>query len=328
MAIPAGNTGLPESTNSTAQQTVPSGPIGPVASTGHLSMYDMLWISRYSRPTFVVDLFQGNGPMSADDDPQASLYALDDDGQIIIPALWTRDVAQVGIGHYPLTLTTVDTQTMGNYELQFTYTVNGDDEIAVYDIEIGPYAPTYVALDDNWRSVIDGIWWKFADLYDSPYGGPNLQVYVQTHFGRERVAQMLSSALQTLNTATAGNTNYAVNGTDFPFSQWLGLLQDSLYMEVLAHLVRSYVEQPEVILGTAISRVDRRDYMQRWQEVLQSEQTQFDKDLGRWRMANLGLDRVHVLVAGGAYGKWGPTAAMGTSGEAAARGYFAMVRRY
>lgn len=293
-----------------------------------LNQYDMLWVSRYSRPAFTLDINTGAGPTDVDDVVTAHLYTLDGEGQIVTPAVWTRMVPRISVGHYVTTLASTDTQVLGNYELQMTYEVGGSSEVDVWDFQIGPQSRTYDGLTPDWRTVVDGVWWKFQDLYDSPYGGPNLQVYVQTHFGRERLAMMLADAIQSMNTATQGNTNYQVNGTDFPFGAWLGVLQDSLYVEVLKHLVRSYVEQPEVILGTAVSRVDRRDYMQRWQEVLQGAQDDLKSELSSWKLANLGLGNVHVLVSGGAYGRWGPTAPMGSQGDAAARGYFALARFY
>jgi hypothetical protein len=119
---------------------------------------------------------------------------------------------------------------------------------------------------------------------------------------------------------------YSIGELGFPLIEWGPLLSDVLYVETIKHLVRSYLEQPEVVLGTAVSRVDRRDYFNRWQEILQIEDRDVQADLKRYRMANLGLGNFHVLVAGGVYGNMGYYETPGGIGAAAARGYFFVTR--
>lgn len=285
------------------------------------------FVSKYSKPTFAIEIYRDGAPGAADGTVEASWYPIGAEGPAEDPA-WTREALPVAgePGTYALTLTGADTSVLGDYELRFTYEVAGSPEIYGYDVQVGPAARTYDAMPAAWSGIVDRVWLRFADLFDSPYGGPNLQVYIQTHFGRERLAQLMPAALQTLNNVSMPHKSFEVNGTDFDFAAWGGLLERSLYIEVLKHLVRSYVEQPEVILGTAVSRVDRRDYMQRWQEVLNSELQDFNRDLSRYKMAYLGLGNVHVLVSGGAFGNMGPYMNAGGAGEAAARGYFAIRR--
>lgn len=284
---------------------------------------DRRFLSRYSSATFAINVYRGGALADADAAVTGTLLREGD----TTPA-WTRDATTPATGVYEVALSSADTVTPGEYTLTFNYTVDGQPQVYGYDIEIGQSSPAYDALGggSDWAGVVEGVWAKFADLFDSPYGGPNLQTYMQTNFGRNRLAQLLPAALQRLNSATVGHASYAVGATGFPFGDWGGLLQQSLYIEVLKHLVRSYTEQPEVILGTAVSRVDRRDYTQRWREVLDMETTEFERDLSRYRLANLGLGNVSVLVSGGAFGKLGPWVNAGGAGEAAARGYFAVRR--
>ncbi len=291
-----------------------------------VSNLDRRYVSRYTRPTFAVEIYRGGAPGPADGPVTGSLFRVSTDGVPETDPVWTRDLTPASPGTYEITLSSVDTKTPGAYDLVYDYEIDGAEEIFATEIEIGPLAPDYDALNPAWASTVDGVWLLFADLFDSPYGGPNLQVYVQTKFGRNRLAQLLRQALQTLNTATSGHQSFPYNEEGFPFAEWGGLLQRSLYIEVLRHLVRSYTEQPEVILGTAVSRVDRRDYMQRWNEVLSMEMAEFNRDLSRFKMAYMGLGNVHVLVSGGAFGNIGPYVNAGGAGEAAARGYF-VVRR-
>ena len=76
------------------------------------------------------------------------------------------------------------------------------------------------------------------------------------------------------------------------------------------------------MLGTSVSRLDRRDYLDRWQRVLEMETQDYKDALGIFKMEYMGLGNVSVLVSGGAYGRFGPLAYPGGFGQAAARGYF------
>jgi hypothetical protein len=133
---------------------------------------------------------------------------------------------------------------------------------------------------------------------------------VQSNFGRNRLAQLLRIAVGRLNTAAQPYQTYTIDGdggASFPVQQWGSLLESALYVECLRHLMRSYVEQPEVQSGSGVSRLDRRDYMDRWGTVLQDEQQMLKSQLDTFKIAHMGLGTARVLVSGGAYGRWGPT---------------------
>lgn len=278
---------------------------------------DRHYLSRYSQPSLGIVVHRAGAVADADAPPVVSFVP---DGAAAPE--WTRSATRDSLGHYSVTLSSVETAEPVLGTLQWDYLIDGVAQTYSLDVEIGPTAPAYDALPPAWQGVIEQVWVKFADLFDSPFGGPNLQVYIQTHFGRNRIAQLLPRALNRLNSASSPHATYPLGGDKFPFDDWGGLLSTSLYIEVVKHLIRSYVEQPEAILGTTVSRLDRRDYMNRWETVLNLEQAEFDRDLSRYRMAHLGLGNISVLVAGGAYGNWGPQINPGGVGAAAARGYF------
>jgi hypothetical protein len=157
------------------------------------------------------------------------------------------------------------------------------------------------------KSIVDDTWIKFADLFDSPEGGPNLQTYYQTHFSRNRIAQLLKTAVGLLNTTAQPFQSYSIDVPgQFPIQQWGPLLGQALYVEVLKHLIRSYVEQPAFV-GGSVTRLDRRDYMDRWQSVLDEERKQLKSQLDIFKISNMGLGKPKVLVSGGVYGRYGPT---------------------
>jgi hypothetical protein len=122
------------------------------------------------------------------------------------------------------------------------------------------------------------------------------------------MAQLLRTAVGRLNTIAQPHQTYGVDGPNpFPVAQWGGLVEQMLYVEVIKHLVRTYTEQPEVILGQGVSRLDRRDYQQRWMTVLEMEQPDLQNMMDVFKMANMGLGRPHVLVSGGIFGQMSPT---------------------
>lgn len=278
---------------------------------------DRRYVSRYSQPALGIVVHKAGALADADAPPVVSFIP---DGST--DPEWTTTATKDSLGTYSVLLSSAQTAEPGLGTLRWDYTLDGIAQVYGLDIEIGPTAPAYDALPPQWQDIIEQVWVKFSDLFDSPYGGPNLQVYAQTHFGRNRLAQLLPQALNRLNSASSPHVSHVLGGITFPFDEWGGLLAQSLYIEAVIHLIRSYVEQPEAVLGTAVSRLDRRDYMNRWETVLNLEQQRFDLDLSRYRKANMGLGNISVLVAGGAYGNWGPQINPGGMGAAAARGYF------
>lgn len=220
-------------------------------------------------------------------------------------------------GVYETILASSETATPGLWKLTWSYSLDGAPQTYIGIVEVGRASPSYDSLDVGMRGVVESAWIRFADLFDSPYGGPHLQVYFQSRFDRGRMAQLLRIAVQRLNTVAQPHMTYSVDDPSFPFpvSQWGGLLDQALYIEAIKHLRRSYVEQPAAE-GVTVARFDRRDYMQRWGEILRDEEADFQRSLETFKIANMGLGRPRVLVSGGVYGNWGPTR---LPGSAAAR---------
>lgn len=231
-------------------------------------------------------------------------------------SVFSRVTEKVAVGTYETTLTSEETATPGLYTLIWTYILDGvEQEYRTY-AEVGQSAPDFDRLSPGMKEIVDSVWIRLADLFDHPTGGPHLQTYFQTHFGRGRIAQLLRIAVGRLNTMSQPFQTYTLEdgegGGKFPIATWGPLLETATWIEVLKHLRRSYVEQPTFMGSGTVSRLDRRDYMQRWGEILQEEEDMFRGQLETFKIANMGLGRPAVLVSGGVYGRYGPTRVAGS----------------
>lgn len=221
--------------------------------------------------------------------------------------IWTRASTHVSTGVYRARLSSVETGNPGLYFILWQYILGGIPEQFRTDIEVPSSTSTaYNSLSDNARTVVDTVWRMFEDLFDSPLGGPHLANYAQTSFGRETVARLLEHAMGWLNTTSQPHQTYSIAQDDFPFAEWGGLLIRALYIEVIKHLMRSYVEQPDA-QGVSPARLDRRDYMSRWQTMLELEQEEIKPMLTTYKMAAMNLGRMSILTGGGVYGGFGPS---------------------
>lgn len=238
----------------------------------------------------------------------ARMTSLDD-----ATVVFDRQALHVALGQYETLLSSAETATPGIWKVTWSYALDAIPQTFVGLLEVGESAPAYDALDVGFKAIIESVWIRFADLFDSPEGGPHLQVYFQSRFGRGRMAQLLKIALQRLNTVAQPHQTYGLDATQpFPYAQWGGLLDTALYIETIKHLIRSYVEQPEAV-GVNIARQDRRDYMNRWESVLRMEESDFKSQMDVFKMAHMGLGRPSVLIAGGAYGNYGAERMVGSA---------------
>lgn len=223
-----------------------------------------------------------------------------------------------GVGKYEITIRGANTADPGYYRLDFHYNIDGNPEVYRIYAVVGEANPSYDKLQPDMKELVDAVWYKFADLFDSPAGGPHLQTYYQTHWSRGRMAQLMKTSLGRINTMQQPFGSYTldgVGGPKFPVGQWGPLLETFTYIEAVKHLIRSYVEQPDLRTGTNITYQDRRDYMQRWREVLDLEESLLESQLDSFKLARLSLSTPSVLVGGGAYGRYAPTRITGMTGR-------------
>jgi hypothetical protein len=285
-----------------------------------ISLVDREYVSQYSVPTFGIVIHK-SGVVDDPDGNNVEVTMTDDNTGDVV---FTRSADRADLGTFEIQPSSVETQTPSFYTLQWDYSLDAIVQVYRTQLEVGPTAPMYDNLDPSFKLIVEQTWNRFADLYDSPMGGPHLQVYLQTHFGRNRVAELINLAVGSLNTIAQPHTTYGLdpNNNPFPVGAWGPLLEQMLYLEVIRHLRRSYTEQP-VLNGTGgVATFDRRDYWDRWGQILAEEEARAKPMLDSFKIANMGLGAPFALVSGGVYGSYGPSRLPG-SAAARPRYYYA-----
>lgn len=182
---------------------------------------------------------------------------------------------------------------------------------------------TYESLNDDEKYLVEQVSWMFDDLFDSTEGGAFLAENFQSHFNYERLAQLTTRALQKINMASQPITNYIFGsggkGKRVP-AKYHPVLVSAAYLEVIRHLIRSYVEIPE-FRNMSTTYTDRRDYMQRWRIILDEEKENVDNAITLMKRDHLNLGGGALVVSGGYFGGSGRGGFYSGTGVHATRGW-------
>ncbi len=249
----------------------------------------------------------GVTPVDADGAVTFSLYLTGPNETQVLQNTYTA--TRMGVGLYELTLNTEDTETLGNYLGIWNYALSGAPETYEVYMVVGESNPPYDRLTDPFKAVVDDVWVRFADCFDSPAGGPHLQTYYQAHWSRGRMAQLMGMALRRLNVVSQPYTTYTIDGVGgpiFPLAQWAGLLELGTYVEALRHLRRSYLEQPQFVGGN-VTRLDRTDYWIRWGQLLEDAEADLKGAQDTYKISLMFSGGPKTLVSGGIFGRMGVT---------------------
>jgi len=272
------------------------------------------YISQYSMPPLTFQIYIA-GQLADPDSNNVTgvLYLQNPDGTSTQVNTYTADWEDTGV--YSITPSSSDTQNPSPAELTWAYNINGQPQSYASYLLIGPANPYYDQLPQDMKDFLEQqIWVRFADLFDSPDGGPNLQTYFQAHWSRGRMTQLMQIALSKINSVAQPWSAYTLNGEGgpyFPTHLWGGLLASYTYIEAVKQLIRGYTEQP-AFSGAGVARLDRRDYSDRWRAALKDEEGELKSQLDVFKIRHMGLGNPKVLVSGGVYGRYAPTRIAGS----------------
>lgn len=270
------------------------------------------FVSQGGRGYIAVNLRDGTSSIDADPNtlalkvwylnPLEQFPTSDDPRGSVIVDVDADAIQREELGHYFYNIGPEHTANRGVLTAQWSYSVGGNDFTFYDHLQILEQMPFYDSLQDSEKYVVERVSWMFGDLFDSTEGGPHLIEPFQTHFNYERVAQLSSLAAERINLTGYPATNWGVGpGTQTVPLNFNGLLVFGTYLEVLRHLMRSYVEIPDFV-GMNVTYTSRKDYLQRWESIYQLEAPQFEAMVKRAKRSLLQLGRGSILVGGGIYG--------------------------
>jgi len=188
------------------------------------------------------------------------------------------------------------TDRLGHYVAVATFElVDGTTKSTRVDFEV--FDP-FEVVDTATRIVADGVWTKLEDCFDAENEGPWVQDMTLNYFREEKMEKFINDALFDINyqNPPTGLTISDFVNTDNTVTSNYPLLVQGVFIQVLRHLMRSYVEQP-MPTGVQVAWQDRRDYLQRWREVFDLEKEQYDRWVALYKRGFLQLGHSKLLVA-------------------------------
>jgi len=231
-----------------------------------------------------------------------------DDTAVVDADTATRDAA----GTYSYVFSTDVSSTRGNYTATWSFDVttpaasSPDSKQVVYQFAVGDAQPYFDSLDGPQRQLVDNVYHKISDSFDSTRGGPYLWELPQSSFSFETIARlMVVDAITIINYSSpkAFIPPYTVGANSpkpFP-TGWYGLLERATQYETFKHLSTSYLEVPDPI-GVNVARVDRQKYSQMWMQRADHEKEELDHMLHMLkRDMRFGVKARSMLLAGGIF---------------------------
>jgi len=143
--------------------------------------------------------------------------------------------------------------------------------------------------------AIDRSWLKLEDCFDSSLGGPWLRDMTMNNFSRQKMSKLAPDAMYRINYGYYPVTSFTEASFDYDHDG--PLFSQALLVETIYHLMRSYVEQPSPD-GNPVTWFNRRDYLARWQGILEIEEKKFNNWLDTWKTQFFGFGAGAMLIGG------------------------------
>lgn len=159
-----------------------------------------------------------------------------------------------------------------------------------------PTLPGSATLTDEQQTILDLAWLKVEDGFDSMPGGPYLLEVTKQSFQEQKMALMMPFALSRINFTIPNPPSTIFDLTTFPYDKYHVLFAQAMVLEIITHLMRSYVEQPDPLGSGNITWLSRKDYIDRWKAIYDIEEEQFINILRVFKREQLNLGRAKGIL--------------------------------
>jgi hypothetical protein len=219
---------------------------------------------------------------------QSGTVTGDGEGTFVVAGTFTQ-VAPTGggAGHYRGIATfSYDDNSITPPLLNLTKAVPANFEIT------DPFDATGARPADPY---VDQAWMKIEDCFDSELGGPWLRDMTLNVFDKYKLRELIPEVLLAINQQMP-YTSFNEDGFPYLENDGGALFAEGLLVAAVRHLMRSYVEQPD-IANSPVAFENRQRYQQAWQAVYEIELKQFEMWLTRWKLRAYDITNAALLVS-------------------------------
>ena len=248
-------------------------------------------------------LIYSQGSLIDPDNQQVYLEIINTDNNTVVVSGGTLATYE-SLGTYQYSLTSSNTAILGNYQVNWSYNINGTARQYQDNFVITGQMPYWQNLTQDQRDLVAGIVHRVDKSFDSSSGGPYLQELSQSGFNLyEEVAYLMSTeAIDYCNFEFQPIFNPAYQVGQDAMAPWpstyYGVLATQTYAHLLKHIARNYIEQPTPE-GMSAAWMNRRDYDQRWWQLYEFDKEIADKQLRQMKRQYMVGSKRSLLVAGG-----------------------------
>lgn len=149
--------------------------------------------------------------------------------------------------------------------------------------------------------ITSSVWLRLEDLFDSTDGGPWLRDKTLMNFDENKIAAFIPEALMDINLQMPPSTldiGFFTIGNESPSDMTnpnMPLLVKATLVFTIRHLMRSYVEQPD-LQGAQVVWESRTKYSQMWMQIYQVEYQEYIQAVRLWKRTLLNLGRSALLT--------------------------------
>lgn len=205
------------------------------------------------------------------------------------------EVEEDGQGYYQWT----ETEEIGEYlaQAQFLLLTGEKRSVMVNFTVEDPFDMTPLTPEEL---VVDSVWFRLEDAFDSTEGGPWLRDVTLAHFDRNKIGKFIPEVLLDINVQMPPSnvtlSEFTTPNSDGSPNELLPLLAKGVLCKTIQHLIRSYVEQP-VPQGAQIVYEDRTRYKDSWTAVYTAEHEDYIAMVRLWKRTMLNLGHSALLVS-------------------------------